>query len=309
MPEVEFWEHPEAEPLYMILGWRQWADAGSVSSGLPPYLVQHTAARKIGQLPGDSFYLFQIPGTHDLVRPVVRFQDGYPQSLESRRNELYYTVQQGRGVVLFIGDEPHLNIEGYVNAILDAAETLGVKRIISLGGVYGELPFDKERAVHGIYSLPRMKPEMDNLAVGLSDYHGGASVGSYLCKRAGERGLEFVGLYAFVPTYDFSSFAQRGTTIRIENDYLAWLGVMRRINYMLKTGFSLDDLEHKTDDLIRAVNAKVDELEGTSPQLHVREYMQRLSEAFVETPFDPLDDVWESELRRLLDDDANGDEF
>ncbi len=299
---VEIWEQPKARQVYMIAGWRQWADAGSTSSGLPGYLIQQTGARQIGAIRPDGFYLFQIPGTHDLVRPAVRFENGYPQALETPRNELFYTEDSRQGVVFFLGDEPHLDIERYTAAFLHAVRSLGVKRIVGLGGVYGELPYDKERMVSCIYSLPDMLEEVSRLAVNLSDYHGGASIGSYICRRAGEGGIEFVGLYAFVPTYNFSNLAQIGNVMRIENDFTAWLGVMRRINYMLKTGFDLSDLERKSESLLQSVEAKIEELDGMAPQLRVREYLARLSEEFTETPFDPLDDVWEEELRRLFDD-------
>jgi hypothetical protein len=116
--------------------------------------------------------------------------------------------------------------------------------------------------------------------------------------------MEFVGFYAFVPMYDFSELTPRANAVRIENDYSAWLGVTRRINYMLKTRFSLLDLEEKSRQLTHAVHAKVDELERANPQAGVRAYLERLSESFTEQTFDPLDDVWESELRRLLDDDG-----
>jgi proteasome assembly chaperone (PAC2) family protein len=303
---VELREQPQAEQMYMIAGWRQWADAGSVSSGLPQYLIQQTGARPIGSIRGDGFYLFQIPGTHDLVRPVVKFDEGHPESLEEQRNELFYTGDEQRGVVFLLGDEPHLDMERYAASLLDVAETLKVKRIISLGGVYGELPYDKERSIGCVYSLLQMKEEVTRLAVNLSDYHGGASIGSYLCQRAGDRGMEFVGMYAFVPTYDFSSLAQRASNIRIENDFMAWLGVVKRINYMLKTQFDLDDLEAKSEQLLQVMDSKVSELENLAPQLNVREYMQRLSEEFTEMEFDPLDDVWEEELRRLLDEKEAG---
>jgi proteasome assembly chaperone (PAC2) family protein len=296
---VELRDRPHAD--YMIAGWRQWADGGSVSSGLPQYLVQQTRARRIGRLINDGFYLFQIPGMHDLMRPVVHFDEGYPKSLETKRNEIYYTVSGGRGVVFFIGDEPHMDIDRYVGAILDTAQSLGVKRIVGLGGVYGELPYDKERMVGGIYSLPAMKDELERLALNPSDYHGGASIGSYVCKRAGERGMEFMAMYAFVPMYDFSAFGQRGSGIRIENDFCAWAGITRRINYMLKTQFDLADLEEKSEQLLQAIEAKVDELEASTPEISVRDYMRRLSDAFTENIFDPLDEVWEEELRRLLD--------
>jgi len=297
----DIWEIPEANEIYMIAGWRQWADAGSVSSGLPQYLIQLNQARQIGEIKPDGFYLFQFPGTHDLVRPVVKFDQGYPESLHVQRNEFYYAGDSRRGLVIFIGDEPHMDVERYSNAFLSAAQTLQVQRIIGLGGVYGELPYDKERMVSSIYSLPRLKPSLDGLSVTLSDYHGGASIGSYLCRRAGERDLEYVSFYAFVPTYDLSHIAQVGNTIRIENDFKAWLGVMKRINFLLKVDLDLTDLERRSEKLIRVMDEKVDELENTTPQLKVRQYMQRLTEEFTETPFDPLDEVWEQELRRLMD--------
>jgi proteasome assembly chaperone (PAC2) family protein len=305
MPEtVEIWEQPQANEIFMIAGWRQWADAGSISSGLPQYLIDQTKAHRIGTMHSDGFYLFQFPGTHDLVRPVVRFKEGFPESLETPRNEIYYAGDDERGVVFFLGDEPHLDAARYVTEFLRIAQTLGVKRIIGLGGVYGELPYDKERFVSCIYSRPAMKSEIEQLAVNLSDYHGGASIGSYICHVAGEQAIDFASFYGFVPTYEFSDIAEIGNTIRIENDYMAWYGIMRRVNYFLKLEIDLSDLEKKSKRLVRLVDAKVEELDKVAPQLGLRDYLFRLSEEFTETSFDPLDDVWEEEFRRLFNDDS-----
>jgi proteasome assembly chaperone (PAC2) family protein len=307
---VTFYEKPEASDLVLLTGWRQWADAGSISSGLPLYLVQQLKAHQIGIIPPDGYYIFQIPGTHDLVRPVVKFDQGHPEYLQSRRNEFYFaSPHAGPGLVIFLGDEPHLDIDRYVDTLLDAAQSLGVRRIVSFGGVYGELPYDKERPVAGIYSLSRLKEEMSTYAVDMSDYHGGASIGSYICKRAEEKGMEFVGFYAFVPTYDFSGIAQAGKAIRVETDYMAWLGVMRRVNHMLKLDFDLLDLEEKSRRLIKLIDTKVVEIEQANPQAGVRDYLKRLSDNFEENLFDPLGEVWEDELRRLMDkfDDDSGE--
>jgi hypothetical protein len=230
---VKLWETPRANELFMLAGWRQWADAGSISSGLPAYVIERMGGRKIGEIDSNPFSLFQIPGTQGLVRPLVKFEDGYPVALDAARNELFYCSAGDRGLVVLLGDEPQVNPEEYVSAVLDAAETLNVKRIISLGGVYAELPYDKERLVHAIVSLPSLRAEMSALAAMLSDYHGPASIGSYLCRRAGERNLELIGFYSFVPTYDFSAVAQIGGIIRLEVDYLSWLGIMKRLNFML----------------------------------------------------------------------------
>ncbi|MFO7320097.1 MAG: PAC2 family protein [Chloroflexota bacterium] len=300
---LTLWQQPKAKHINMIAGWRQWADAGSASSGLPQYIIEQLGAQKIGEIRPDGFYLFQIPGTHDLVRPMVQFDEGFPESLEQWRNELYYAGDEERGLVIFVGDEPHLDIERYVNTVLDAAEMLNVKRIVGLGGVYGELPYDKARTIGCVYSLRHMKAEMQTLGVQLSNYQGGASIGSYFCKRAGDRGQEFVAFYVFVPNYDFSLLGQRGSAIRIENDFMAWHAIVRRINHMLKTRIPLEDLENLSGELMRAVSSKVDELDSAEPELGVRDYLRRLSDSFEEVPFDPLDDVWEDALRSLLNDD------
>jgi predicted ATP-grasp superfamily ATP-dependent carboligase len=304
---VEIQEHPTAEEIYILAGWRQWADAGSTSSGLPQYLIQQTGAQKIGSIRPDGFYIFQIPGTHDLVRPVVKFERGHPVSLKTQRNDLYYVEHKKRGLLIFLGDEPHLDVERYAQSFLHISKTFGVKRIISFGGVYGELPYEKDRLISSTYSLPKLKEELDDIAVNLSDYHGGASIGSYICRRAGEQDIEYVSFYAFVPAYDFSNVSQVANSIRIENDFMAWLGIMQRTNHMLNLEFDLSDLEEKSKELVELFDSKIKELDEEIPELGVQEYLQRLSDEFTVTPFTPLDDVWEQELRRLFGQSDSGE--
>jgi len=299
---LEFSEIPQSEEIHMLAGWRQWADAGSVSSGIPQYLVQQIKARPIGVLPSDGYYLFQIPGTHHLLRPVIHYEEGFPKALEGFHNEFYYSGNEKHGLVIFLGDEPHMDVERYVAAFLDAAQQLGVKKIVGIGGVYGELPYDKERMISGAYSMPRLKEQVKALAVSLTDYQGGASIDSYICRRAAEREMEYLSLYAFVPLYDFSNATQAGSSIRIENDFTAWLGVMQRVNYLLKLGLDLTDLEKRSQQLIKNLDDEIEQLTKKAPELDVREYIQRLAKDFTETPFIPPDDFWEEKLRGLFDD-------
>lgn len=302
MPDaLELFDLPTADEMYMIAGWRQWADAGSISSGLPDYLIQKSGAKPLGEIRTDGFYTFQIPGTHHMVRPIVKFDQGYPESFAGQSNQFYYTENSQRGVVIFIGDEPHVDAERYVRTLLEAAKRLKVRRIIGLGGVYGMVPYEKERMISCNYSLPWMKEEMGGLAVSLTDYHGGASIGSYLCKRSGDLGIEYVGLYGFVPLYDLSGSMHANKTLRIENDYMAWLGILRRINYMLKVNFNTTDLSMRASLLARGIRSRLEEIQRESPQLDVAEYIHKLSDEFVEQPFIPLDDVWEENLKQIFD--------
>lgn len=298
---VDLWQRPTAQRMVMIAGWRQWADAGSISSRLPKYIKSQMEGRKIGELHLDDCYLFQIPGTHDLVRPVVQLEEGYPAAYEQRKNELFYVEAGDTGVVLFLGDEPHLRVERYAEALFEAARQLGVTRIVSLGGVYAEVPYDRERPVSAIYSLKRIQAELSNYAVSLSNYQGGSSIGSTMCYLAAQAGLEYVGFFAFVPTYDFSHVAPSLQGVRVENDFVAWRGLIRRISYMLNFSFNFNDLDRRCDKLIKTLDEKAEELAHMAPDLGLRNYFERLSADFEEVEFLPLDDVWEEELRNLFD--------
>lgn len=298
---VELWEKPVAGK-YMIAGWHQWADAGDVSSGLPGYLIEKTQARKIGEIKPDGFYLFQIPGTHHLLRPVVKLNEGYIEELQQRRNEFFYADDDKKGFWIFLGEEPHHNEERYADAFLNAVEELGVRRVAAVAGVYGAMPYDKDREISCVYSLSGMQEELVKYAVKFSDYEGGATIGTYLADRAEQKGIELIIFYAFVPAYDLSELSMRLGGMRVEKDFKAWYDLMRRLNHMFELRIDLSDLEKRSDELISSMDSKVDELERAMPQLKVKEHIEKLTKDFTERPFMPLSDVWERELRDLFGD-------
>lgn len=302
---VEIFEKPKAKEIYMIAGWHQWADAGCISSGLPQYLIQQTEAHKIGQIKPHGFYLFQVPGTHHFLRPEIEFEEGYRKRIEVKKNELFYAGDDEQGVVIFLGDEPHMNAELYAEAFFDAAEALDVQRVAIVGGVYGAMPHDKERDVSCVYSLPRMKSELQEYAVRFSDYEGGATIGSYLLDHAEKRGMELFVFYAFVPAYDFSQLSSDVQGIRIEKDYKAWYDIMRRFNYMFHLGLDLSELQQHGDELIASVDVKLRKLTSRLENLDIEAYIDEVQEAFVERPFMPLSDVWAEELSDILKDMDN----
>ena len=299
---VEFREKPVADEICMIVGWHQWADAGAISSGLPQYLIDQTGARKIGEIKPDGFYLFQIPGTHHFLRPEIKLNEGYREELGTRKNEFFYAGDDRKGLVIFLGEEPHLNEELYAEAFFHAVKELGVRRAAALGGVYGAMPHDKDRQVSCVYSLPEMKDELAEYAVRFSNYEGGTTIGTYLVDRAEQSEVEFLVFYAFVPAYDLSQLSPHLQGLRIENDFKAWYDLMRRLNHMFDLRISLSDLAKRSDELISSMDYKIDELDRAMPQLEVRKHIETVAEDFVEMPFVPLGEVWERELGRLFED-------
>jgi proteasome assembly chaperone (PAC2) family protein len=298
---VELWKKP-TWAKYMIAGWRQWADAGSISSGLPEYLIKRTQATKVGRIRPHGFYLFQIPGTHHLIRPVVKLNDGHREVLHQRKNEFFYA--EDKGFLIFLGEEPHMNEDQYAEAFCDAVVDLGIERVVAVGGVYGAMPYDKDRRVSCIYSMPEMKQDLSRYAVNFSNYEGGATIATYLADKAEQKGIEFVAFYAFAPAYDFSTEEVNVQTVAIEEDHKSWYDIMRRLNHMLDLNLDLSDLEKRANRLITAWGSKLDYLENTLPQLKVSAYIEKVNEEFEEKPFEPLSNVWEKALRHLFDEDA-----
>ena len=298
---VELAEKPAAQEIYMIAGWRQWADAGSISSALPQYLIEKMEARKIGRVKSDGFYMFQVPGTHQFLRPEIKLEEGYIRELRSSKNEFFFSGNERKGLVVFLGDEPHMNIERYAEAFFNAVQELGVKRVAVVGGVYGTVPYNKDRQVSCTYSLPSMKDELSEYAVRFSNYEGGASIGSYLADRAEQLGVEYFVYYAVVPMYDLSQISPLLQGVRIEHDFKAWYDLMRRFNHMFGLRLDVSDLERQSDELMASMTAEIEELEKKVPQSSIREYLDKLAADFDETAFMPLD-VWDRELGDLFKD-------
>lgn len=299
-PLVEFLDKPKSEDVVMIAGWRQWADAGDVSSALPMYLVEELGAHKIGQIRSDSFYLFQLPGTHDVFRPEIKLENGYRKELAHRKNEFYFAGNERKGVVIFVGDEPHLRIEEYADAFFTIARELNVRRVVALGGVYSAVPYDKDRQISCTYSQTKLKSELDEYAVNYSNYSGGVSIGSYLLDPAEKLGIEYIAFYAIVPMYDLSQLSPMLQGFSVEQDFKAWHDVMRRLNYMLKFQVDLADLERKSRDVIASVQDQIAALEEKTPGVDIREFFSKLAEEFEEPNFAPLDDVWTTGLNDLF---------
>ncbi len=298
---VKLWEVPTADEIYMLAGWEQWADAGAISSGLPDYLIHFLHARQIGEITSEEFYLFQLPGTHHFLRPRVKLREGHRQHLSSRTNRFFYAeTTPGRGLVIFLGDEPHLQAHRYAEAFLDAVQRLNVRRVGAVGGVYGAMPYDKSRRVSCVYSLPEMKEGLSKYAVHFSNYEGGATIGTYLADRAEARGVEMVVFYAFVPAYDFSEDSSLMPGIRIETDYRAWYELMRRFDHMFQLGLDLSDLKRRSEKLTFSMDAEIAELAAQFPQLEIYVRLAELTRDFQEKRFVPLGDLWEEALRDIF---------
>ncbi len=303
MSEIyHIWQKPTTARC-MIAGWRQWADAGSVSSGLPRYLIDHTRAARIGRIRPAEFYLFQIPGAHHSLRPVVKLADGHRARLDKWTNEFFLASAGGEDFTVFLGEEPHHDEELYAAVFFDAVEALGVETVAVVAGVHGPVPHARERRVSCVYSLPSMKAVLTQHAVRFSSYQGGATIGMYLASKAEERGIRLFRFCAYVPTYDFSAGSALIQRLAMDDDYKAWYELMKRLNPMFHLDVDLSDLAARSSRLVGAWDKQIDRLDRDLPQLRVREYLDKVEAEFIEETGDRGSDLWDQALRDIFSED------
>lgn len=266
---------------FMIAGFNQWANAGNVSSAVPEYLIEKLGAQKFGHINENDFYLYQLPGSHYLFRPQVKYVNGYEEEYqEEQTNDFYWVEIDNKTLIIFKGTEPNHHEDLYVNTLLDAAIKLGVKRIIVPSGVGGEIPFDKERLVSCVYSLKRLRSELEKYAVMFSNYNRNATIGMTINHFSKKRSIESIGLTARTPSYQFS--------VVMDSDTRAVYDILRRIRYMFGINLDLSDLERECKEQLSEFNNVLRILISDDPDNgpKIIKYMEQIQKEFEERRFE-----------------------
>jgi hypothetical protein len=273
---------------HMIAGWRQqWSDGGEISGGLLRYLIDLCGARRIGEMGtqvSKMCYPFQVPGTHDIYRPRVVFQDGLPVRNMYRRNGFY---DAGNGLILFLGEEPWFRIDLYGEAFFQALKELGISQTVAVEGYNGAAPPDLERSVSCIYSHAHMKESLQKYGVRFSNYgsnsRSGPTIGMALVSMAHYLYPQFevIRLGAMAPMYPFLSIGN--DPVGISRDHRSFYDIMRRIRVMFKLDLSLTELLTLGEAESRELEETLERIGSSNPG--AKEIIDRVRSDYEYNPF------------------------
>ena len=306
---VVFEQKPQAK--YLIAGWkRQWSDGGEISSGLPRYLIDHTNAKRIGEMGPEVSklcYPFQVPGTHDMYRPRVAYEDGLPTGEMVRENYFY---DAGNGLIVFLGEEPWLRIDVYGEAFFQAVKELGVAHTATVEGYNGAAPPDLERSVSCTFSHPRMKETLQKYGLRFSNYgsqsRNGPTIGMALVTMAHYQYTDFeiFRLGAMAPMYPF--LAGDSDPVGITKDHRSFYDIMRRLRSMFNLDISLTELMTLGETESRELEQTLERIASSNPG--AKEIIDRARLDYSYNPFeesvelDPaLDKTLDDILKNALD--------
>ncbi len=190
-PTITLTEQPQAENLVMLASW---PGIGNVSPILAHYLKEKLGAHGIGEI--DPVYFFEPVGV--MVKDNIVERPRFPES------KFYYweDADAKTGLVLFIGEEQPRS-KGYemVEAVLDAAEQLGVKRIFSCAAAVTKIHYTEETKVWGVATRQELLDEFSRHSVVLRGTLRIAGLNGLVLGRAKERGIDGLCLLGEVPGF------------------------------------------------------------------------------------------------------------
>jgi proteasome assembly chaperone (PAC2) family protein len=250
---------PELQEPMMIVGFGGWPNAGEVSTWVVAHLLRTLGGTKCAEiLPEPFFDLNQ-------QRPVVAVQGGRIQSMEFPGNAFYATKLPSitpRDLILFLGQEPHLQWPRFVEAFLDVAQRFGVTEILTVGGLYDNVPHTVEPRVTGLTNQEKQLQRLSETGVFPADYEGPMSIHTHLLVAAGQRRMLVSTLWGHVPYYIQSNNAK------------TCLAIMERLQRLLDFQVDLKDLRQAAEVL----DEEIDRIIQGKPEL--LEYIQGLEKDY-----------------------------
>jgi proteasome assembly chaperone (PAC2) family protein len=139
-----------------------------------------------------------------------------------------------RHIVLLDGTEPSLRWRTFVDGVLDLAQELGVRRLVTLGALQVDVPHTRPVPVTGFTSTPELAAR---IGLRRSTYEGPTGITGVLTVTAAQRGLDTVSLWAGVPHYLSGA------------SYLAGAAALgRRLERLLDTDLGLGRLHRDAEE-------------------------------------------------------------
>lgn len=227
----------------MIIGLSGWVNAGEASTLSVKYLIDKLSAGRLGEIASEKFYVYQ------LQRPLVVVRNGLVQDYQPPKNEIFCWEggEEGKGLILLLGAEPHLDWPGYSQIVLDMAKRLGANRIYTLGGYLVDASLTTEPFVTGSSNNSQALSDFQKFGVEPTDYTGPTSIYSEILWRGKSSGVDVVSLWCAVP---FSGQ---------ESDLKAVYTLVSKLTQVIGLRLDLEDLKQKAASFRAQIRGEAEE--------------------------------------------------
>lgn len=258
-----FIERPVLSEPDIVVALSGWSDAAQVATGTVAYLVRKLEASRFAEVNPDEFYNFPE------LRPTVTIENGVISTLRLPRANFFYWKGgvTGHDLVLVHGVEPHHYWQRFSDLILDIADTMGARRIYTLGGLYDRVPHTLPPRISGVVNSPRLTALLEEFGISPITYQGPASFHSLLLMECARLEKEAVSLWGHAPFY-----------IRMEANPMVCLALTGKLVEMLGIEVDLEELRQAGEYLRDLLDRLLAENRETAL------YVKRLEDEYLSQP-------------------------
>jgi proteasome assembly chaperone (PAC2) family protein len=187
-------EPPPLRSPVMVCAFAGWNDAAGSATTALTTIAESLDADLIAQVDPEEFFDFQAN------RPTIRLTEGQAREIEWPGNVLLSVQADGaeRDLVLLAGTEPNLRWRTFAEGLAEAAESLGVEMVITLGALIADVAHTLPVPITGLASDPELVEQLD---LARSSYEGPTGIVGVLHDSCGRRGIPSASLWAAVPHY------------------------------------------------------------------------------------------------------------
>ena len=192
MAALRWLERPFLNDPVALVAFEGWGDAGESASQAAASFLEGLNSHLIATMDPDDHFDFQVR------RPVVEVDSTGTRDISWPRNELHAVRGQERDLVVVLGEEPHYRWKAFIKELVDALQSLGVKRAVTMGAFIGQVahtlpvPLVGSATRPDTLSLPGLLP---------SGYEGPTGIVGVLNHALGNAGIDVISVWAAVPHY------------------------------------------------------------------------------------------------------------
>ena len=194
MADVIWSERPELRAPVMVCAFKGWNDAGEAATAALSFIHDHFESKDVAHIDPEEFFDFTA------VRPTVRLTEGRTRRIEWPSISISAAEVQGaEGDLLMLhGVEPSLRWGRFTQAVVDVANELGARMVITLGALLADVPHSRPVNVTGLASDDAL---VEKLGFERTSYEGPTGIVGVLHHTLAKAGMSSASLWASVPHY------------------------------------------------------------------------------------------------------------
>src|SRR4051794_28686791 len=148
MADVIWSERPDLRAPVMVCAFKGWNDAGEAATAALSFIHDHFESTDVAHIDPEEFFDFTA------VRPTVRLTEGRTRQIDWPSNSISAARVAGAegDLVMLSGVEPSLRWGRFTQTVVDVANELGARMVITLGALLADVPHSRPVNVTGLAS-------------------------------------------------------------------------------------------------------------------------------------------------------------